>query len=138
MGKHVGLAAATFVLATGCGAAVKPAMDGAQVATTTSFVAAIAPSNSEPSADWFFDAEAAREALDAVNPSACWTPGTAQGYGKAKVTFGQDGSVQLVEVTMAVPGTPADLGCLSRKYGETQVPPFEGPDVAVYTTLYVR
>jgi len=85
-----------------------------------------------------FDATAARAELDAVDPSACWPAGAVHGYGRARVTFAPAGTVQLVELTNPVRGTPPDSACISQRYGSATVPSFGGSSVAVYTTFYVR
>jgi hypothetical protein len=85
-----------------------------------------------------FDAMAARAELDAVDPSACWPAGAVHGYGRARVTFAPNGTVQLVELTNPVRGAPPDSTCVSQRYGAATVPPFAGSSVAVYTTFFVR
>jgi hypothetical protein len=85
-----------------------------------------------------FDAAAAHAELNAVDPSSCWPAGAVHGYGRARVTFAPNGTVQLVELTNPVHGTPPDSTCISQKYGSASVPPFGGSSVAVYATFYVR
>jgi hypothetical protein len=85
-----------------------------------------------------FDAAGAHAELNAIDPSACWPAGTVHGYGKARVTFAPNGTVELVEITNPVQGTPPDSACVSEKYGSASVPPFGGSSVAVYATFYVR
>ena len=60
------------------------------------------------------------------------------GYGRARVTFATDGTVQLVELTTPVRGAVPDSACISTSYGAIHVPPFGGSSVAVYTTFFVR
>jgi hypothetical protein len=85
-----------------------------------------------------FDLAAAHAALDAVDPSACWAPGSARGYGKVRVTYGANGQADRVEVTNPAGSAPPDSACMSDKYGATHVPPFQGASVAVSSTFFVR
>jgi len=85
-----------------------------------------------------FDPVAAHGALDAINPTSCWAAGAAHGYGRARVTFGTGGTVQLVQITNPVQGASPDKECIARKYTSATVPPFHGTDVTAYTTFFVN
>lgn len=85
-----------------------------------------------------FDAVAAHAALDAVQPAACWASGTAHGYGRARVTFGENGAVKMVEIANPVQGAAPDTECIARKYAVASVPAFQGASVTAYTTFFVN
>jgi hypothetical protein len=85
-----------------------------------------------------FDATEAHAEINAVEPSSCWPTGSVHGYGRARVTFAPNGTVQLVEITNPGRGQAPDSECISAKYGAATVQPFGGSSVAVYTTFFVR
>jgi hypothetical protein len=98
----------------------------------------IQPESSGGAAGRGFDVVAAHGALDAVQPSSCWARGTARGYGRARVTFGASGGVQMVEIASPVQGASPDTDCVARMYASATVPPFHGASVTAYTTFFVK
>ena len=136
----LGVSAATLAFGTGCRAMLLPALIVSRVAFTAAVVAASQPRVVVVEAPLApFDAAAAHASLSAVDPSACWAAsGGVHGYGRARVTFATDGTVQLVEITNPVRGAVPDSACISSSYGAIHVPPFGGSSVAVYTTFFVR
>jgi hypothetical protein len=83
-----------------------------------------------------FDPVAAHATLDAVDATACW-PSAAHGYGKARVTFAPDGTVQNVDIASPMPGISPDSACIGQTFGAATVWPFDGPSVTAYATFYL-
>jgi hypothetical protein len=85
-----------------------------------------------------FDADTARSALHAIDPSACIARGAPPGYGHARVTFNEEGHVSQIVVD-APPGMNADAAtCVGETLGGATVGAFEGGAVTVGTSYFLR
>jgi len=84
-----------------------------------------------------FDPVAAHGAVESVDVSSCWAPGSAHGYGTARVTFNPSGTVELVEVVNPAQAAAVDATCVSQRYGALSLPAFSGGPVAVTGRFFV-
>jgi hypothetical protein len=85
-----------------------------------------------------FDADAARAALHAADPSACIARGAPSGYGHARVTFGEEGRVSQVVVDAPAGMNDDAAVCIGETLGNATVGAFEGGAVTVGTSYFLR
>jgi hypothetical protein len=84
-----------------------------------------------------FPAGTAKQALDAVSHDiAHCRRGKVWGIASANVTFGNDGSVSHVAISVPFTGTPTGQ-CVSDALSSAKVPPFAGKPVVVAYRFFV-
>jgi hypothetical protein len=84
-----------------------------------------------------FDANAARNALAAVDLAGCREAGAPRGYGHAKATVNPSGDISKVVVEEPAGMPPAAVRCVGEAVGRVTVPEFSGSFVTVGTTFFV-
>jgi len=83
-----------------------------------------------------FDATAATTALHDVDLAPCAE--AARGYGHAQVTFGAAGDVSRVAIDAPAGLEAGAIHCIGERLAAVTAPPFDGADVTVGATFYLR
>lgn len=82
-----------------------------------------------------FDPIGARSALAATDVASCKSPGTAEGYGHATVTFNPDGVISKVVIDEPSGMSPEAVRCVGDRLGTVKLSPFRGSLVTVGTVF---
>jgi hypothetical protein len=85
-----------------------------------------------------FDAQAARASLNQVDLSSCKAHGAERGWGRAKLTFTDQGYIAKVAFDEQAKMSPAAMRCIGDKLGTARAPAFGGADMTMGYSWFVQ